>query len=136
MSKNAIFNTFVGKKLRFKKEATITLLIWTSLCLQVAIPGTSRQQVPHFCEELGERFASVDSVWWRLLPLTAKRWLFRCLYETTRPYFHLPNTTEWIRERIVPNSDCWRSSFREKKIACSVCVRISVAFNTSYRIDK
>ncbi|KAL1490915.1 hypothetical protein ABEB36_011588 [Hypothenemus hampei] len=29
---------------------------------QMAIPGTSRQQVPHFCEELGERFASVDSV--------------------------------------------------------------------------
>lgn len=27
-----------------------------------AIPGTSRQQPMHFCEELGERFASVHSV--------------------------------------------------------------------------
>ncbi|KAJ8981545.1 hypothetical protein NQ317_009804 [Molorchus minor] len=27
-----------------------------------AVPGTSRQPPLHFCEELGERFASVDSV--------------------------------------------------------------------------
>lgn len=43
-----------------------------------AIPGTSRQQPMHFCEELGERFASVHSVWWWLMmaPLLSRRRFF------------------------------------------------------------
>ncbi|XP_019768319.2 tolloid-like protein 2 [Dendroctonus ponderosae] len=48
------------KKRRIRRERERAMR--RSIHIPIAIPGTSRQQVPHFCDELGERFASVDSV--------------------------------------------------------------------------
>ncbi|XP_050295941.1 cubilin isoform X2 [Anthonomus grandis grandis] len=54
------FCVICHKKRRRRREREMAMR--RSIHVPVAIPGTSRQQVPHFCDDLGERFASVDSV--------------------------------------------------------------------------
>lgn len=63
---------------------------------QLPVPSgsTSRRTPQHVCEELGERFASVDSVWWWLMTPTVvakvrHRYLCHCSrqqYKTTHYY--------------------------------------------------